>query len=110
MWSKLAKIHRVKERKSPSLSNQPNVYTFSPEGGVVWNVLGMGGGMGMGGGDGDGGGEHVGGGGGDGDGGGGSTLGAHTLPIFAEYLYDEIRIISCKRPTFLILKVLQFID
>ena len=37
-WSKLALLHRAKERKPPSLSNQPSVYTFPPEGGVVWNL------------------------------------------------------------------------
>ena len=37
-WAKLAKLHRAKERHTPSLSNQTSVYTLSPEGGVVWNL------------------------------------------------------------------------
>ena len=37
-WQKLAKIHKAKERHTPSLSNQTSVYTIFPEGGVVWNL------------------------------------------------------------------------
>ena len=35
---KMASLYGPKERKAPSLSNQPSVYTFYPEGGVDWNV------------------------------------------------------------------------
>ena len=34
----MASLYGPKERKAPSLSNQPSVYTFYPEGGVDWNV------------------------------------------------------------------------
>ena len=37
-WPKLTKLHRTKERHTPSLSNQTSVYTLLPEGGVVWNL------------------------------------------------------------------------
>ena len=37
-WPKLDKLHRAKERHTPSLSNQTSVYTLLPEGGVVWNL------------------------------------------------------------------------
>ena len=36
--SKLALLHRVKERKSLSLSDLASGYTLFPEGGVVWKI------------------------------------------------------------------------
>ena len=37
-YSKLAFLHRVKERKTPSLSAQASFAPFFPEGGVVWKI------------------------------------------------------------------------
>ena len=38
-WSKLAKLHRYKERKPPSLSNQPRVCAFSLK--VAWSGISL---------------------------------------------------------------------